>query len=185
MSQFMVVGFFNHSKRTYQRFVCQSSCDWWSPCGRKTPKKTETLSLINNCITFIIFGAWSGVWTHGLSGCLCRGKNCWSQILLRWSKILQYFGNVGTIWQLYRLLLKLQKWWTTMDSKMSSSPDTLLVVLIGFASLALSMISEFTFLGVPNLAWSSRFWQCEQNFLNYLVILLWSSIPSPLVQQVF
>ena len=48
-------------------------------------------------------------------------------------------------------------------TEMPSSPDTLPVLLSGFASIAWGTLSESTLLGLPNLAWSSRFFRSEQN----------------------
>ena len=52
---------------------------------------------------------------------------------------------------------------------MSSSPDTLQVVLNKFASMAQSMASKSVVLGLADLVWWLKFLQLEQNFLNYLV----------------
>ena len=68
------------------------------------------------------------------------------------------------------LLLRLWKWRTTLDS-----PDTLRVLLAKFASIT----SESTVLGLPNIAWLSRFLQSERIFFN------WSVITSPFAQYVF
>ena len=48
-------------------------------------------------------------------------------------------------------------------------PDTLLVLLIRFVPVAWIMTSEFMLLGLSDLAWLSRFFQTEQNFVNHLV----------------
>ena len=40
-------------------------------------------------------------------------------------------------------------------------------------------------LGLSNLAWSSSFLRTEWNFLNHLVIILWSIVYSPFMYQMF
>ena len=55
---------------------------------------------------------------------------------------------------------------------MASSPDTLRVSLTGFAYMAWSPALESTFLKQPDLAWLSKFVQPEENFFNYLVIVI-------------
>ena len=70
----------------------------------------------------------------------------------------------GTIRQLRMLLPRLWRWLTTPDCKMLTLPDTLWVILTGFASMAWSMALESVVLGLPDLAWSSRILRPEQNF---------------------
>ena len=50
----------------------------------------------------------------------------------------------------------------------SSLPDTLRVLLTGFASMAKSTASESTLSGSPDLTLSLRFLQPEQIFIDYL-----------------
>ena len=59
------------------------------------------------------------------------------------------------------------------------------VLLTGFASLVWSTASESTVFGLPDLAWSSRFLQPGQNFLNHLVNLQGSTVFSTFEQQIF
>ena len=66
---------------------------------------------------------------------------------------------------------------------MLNSPDTLQVLLTGFASMALSMALELMILGLIDIAWSLWFLQPEQNFSNQIVTILWSI--SPFTQQMF
>ena len=67
---------------------------------------------------------------------------------------------------------------------MPSLPDTLRVLLVRFAFMVWNTASESTVLDQPELAWSSSFLQLGQNFLNYLVTLIWSTAPSPFAQQI-
>ena len=68
----------------------------------------------------------------------------------------QKFCNIlvvcGSIRQLLMLLPRSCRWWTTLDSEMQSSPDTLRVILTGFASL--STASKSTVLGLPDVTGS-------------------------------
>ena len=52
------------------------------------------------------------------------------------SKILQYLVTSGTIQQLRKLLPRSWRWQSTLDCDMSSSPDTLLILLAGVASIS-------------------------------------------------
>ena len=65
---------------------------------------------------------------------------------------------------------------------MPGSSDTLWLLLYGFVSIICNVVLESIVLGLPDLAWS-RFLQPEQNFLNHQVTVLWSTAPSPFVQQ--
>ena len=56
---------------------------------------------------------------------------------------------------------------------MLSLPDIFWVLRAGFASLALSMAFESILLGLTDLAWSLKFVQPKQNFLNRLVTVPW------------
>ena len=47
------------------------------------------------------------------------------------------------------------------------------------------MASESTLLGLLDLTWSTRILQPEQNILNHLVTVTWSTAPSPFAQQMF
>ena len=89
---------------------------------------------------------------------LVRGKFCY--ILVTWSTIRQFFP----------------RWWswrTISDGKMLCSPDTLPMLLVGFASISWSTASESTFLGLHGLAWSTKSLQLEKNFFSYLVTVGW------------
>ena len=70
------------------------------------------------------------------------------------------------------------KWQTTLYLKVPSLPDTLWVLLIGFASMAWSTALESLVFSLPNLVWVSRFLQPKQDFSNHLVPVLWSTSPS-------
>ena len=52
-------------------------------------------------------------------------------------------------------------------------------------SVALSTASESTVFGLPDLIWSARLCQSEQNFLNYLVTVLRSTTLLLFAQQMF
>ena len=56
---------------------------------------------------------------------------------------------------------------------MPNSPDTLPVLLAGFAFMAWSIASDSMVLGLSDLAWL-RFLQPKQNFLNHLATIIWS-----------
>ena len=68
---------------------------------------------------------------------------------------------------------------------MPSSPDTLWVLLTGFASMAWSTALESTLLGLPNFARLSGFLQPQRNFFHCLVTVLWSTAPSLFAQQMY
>ena len=70
------------------------------------------------------------------------------------------------------LLPRLWIWWTTLDCKMQSSPDTLNLHLTKFTSMAYSMALESIILGKTDLAWSSNIMQPEQNFLHHLITVI-------------
>ena len=82
-----------------------------------------------------------------------------------------------TIWQ-PRILFKRWRLRSTLDCKMSSSPDILHVLLARFTSKDWSTVSE-------SLVWLSKFLQPERNFFNYLVTPLWLTAPSTFAQQIF
>ena len=89
------------------------------------------------------------------------------------------------IWQLWMLLSSLLRWQATLDCEMLSLPDTALILLTGFASIVWNMASESMLLSLPDFAWSLMFLQPEWNFLNNLLTVLWSAVPSPFAQQIF
>ena len=66
---------------------------------------------------------------------------------------------------------------------MSSSLDTFLVLIGGYASMAWSTVSEPVVLGLPDLAWSTNYLQPKWNFCNRLVAVLWSPTSSPFALQ--
>ena len=72
--------------------------------------------------------------------------------------------TLNRIWQLWMLLLKLWRWRTTLNCKIPSSPDTLRMLLVGFAFYA----SESGFSCLSDLAWPSIFLQPKRTFFNYL-----------------
>ena len=83
-------------------------------------------------------------------------KSC--NILVMWGRIQQLWFCWGQVSdKLYWL----------------SSPDTLWVLLTRFDSRSWSTDLESMVLGLPDLAWSSKFLQ--QNFLKHLVTALWSN----------
>ena len=82
----------------------------------------------------------------------------------------------GTIQQLRMVLPRSWKGQTTLNCKMPSLPDTLQVLLAEFTSLAQSIASESTVLGLLDFAWSSWFLQPEWTFLNHLITILWSTV---------
>ena len=51
------------------------------------------------------------------------------------------------------------------------------------ASMASNTASESAVLVLPDLSWSLKFYQ--HNFLNRLLTILWSIMPSPFIQQMF
>ena len=83
----------------------------------------------------------------------------------------------STIRQLRIFLLRLWRWWTTLDCEISRSPDTLWALLAGFVSITWSTASKSIHLGLPDLVWYLRFWQPKRNCLNHLATLLWSTSP--------
>ena len=64
-------------------------------------------------------------------------------------------------------------------------PDTLKMLLTGFASMARYIAMESTLLGLPDLAWLLSFLQLKQNFLNHHILVLWSTAFLPFAQQMF
>ena len=69
--------------------------------------------------------------------------------------------------------------------ELPSRPDTVLLLLTGFITMARSMSSGSTVLDLPHLFWWSRVLKPEWNFLYHLVTRPWSSAPSPFTQQKF
>ena len=83
------------------------------------------------------------------------------------------------------MILQRSWWWqTTLNWEMSSSPDTLKVLLAGFVLIVWSMTLESMLFGLSDLAWLSRFLKPKKNFLNHLVTVLWSPTPF-FIQQMF
>ena len=97
------------------------------------------------------------------------------KILLTWS-IIQHLSI---------LLKRSWRWQITLDCEMPSLSDTLWMLLAGFASMAWSMASEPLVLGLPFLALSLRFLQTNQNIVNHLFTILWSTAPSFFSKQSF
>ena len=81
------------------------------------------------------------------------------------------------------LLLRSWKWQTTVDCEMPSSPDTLWMLLTRVDFMVWSTALESMILGLPDHVWLSRFLKTEQNFLNQLVCVMWSTVP--FTQQMF
>ena len=77
------------------------------------------------------------------------------------------------------------RWQLTLDCEIPSSSDTLKVLVIGFTSMAWCTASESLDLDIPNVAWSSKFLQPEQNFLNNLVTVLWLTAPLPSAERLW
>ena len=69
------------------------------------------------------------------------------------------------------------------DYTMTSPPDTLRVLLVGFASTAQSSAAESAVLCLPNFSWSSGFLQCDWNFLDHPVTVRRSITPSSFAQK--
>ena len=84
-------------------------------------------------------------------------------------QVSQKFCNIlviwGTIQQLWMLLPRLWRWWTTLECKMPNSPDTLRMLITRFASIIWSTASESSF----KPTWPWRLLQPKQNFLNHMV----------------
>ena len=120
---------------------------------------------------------------------------CLNKSVMNWleenhiTRLSQKFCNIlvtwDTIWQLLMLWPRLWRWWTTLNCEIHSSSDTLQVLLTKFFFMVLSTALESTVLALPDLAWSSRFLQPEQNFLNHPFTVLWSTAPWPFMQQIF
>ena len=88
------------------------------------------------------------------------------------SKILQYYRNMkynsatpDTSAEHVKVMNNI------LYCEIPSSPDTLRLLLVGFASVARSTASESTVLALS--ARLSNFFQPKQNFFNCLVIVLW------------
>ena len=69
-------------------------------------------------------------------------------------KDLQYFGNIKHNSSATDDFIDV--WWTTTDCETSTSPDTLYVLLTGFASMAWSTVLESTVLNLPDQVRTSR-----------------------------
>ena len=73
---------------------------------------------------------------------------------LRHISMSQRFCNIlvtrDTIQQLWMILLRFWRWWTTLDCQMLSSPDILCMSLTGFASVAWSTAMESMILSIPD-----------------------------------
>ena len=89
----------------------------------------------------------------------------------------------GTIQQVWMLLQRSCRWQTILDCEMASSPDILWVIFTRFTTMARNTALESTFFGLPDLVWSSTFFQPKQNFFNRLVTVLKSTAHLPFIQQ--
>ena len=113
-------------------------------------------------------------WAVGIFCTISRPDTAviWPSLYTRMS---QRFCNIlvtrRTISKLLMLLLMLWRWRTTLNCKISNSPDTLLLLLTGFISMAWSMVEESTFLRLPDLTLSSTFLWPEWYFFNQLVVI--------------
>ena len=89
------------------------------------------------------------------------------------TRVNQKFCNIlitrSTIWQLQMILSRLWRGRTILDSQMPSSPYTLRVLLLRFASMTRSTAAESTVLVLLNIVWSSKLLQSKQNFFKHLV----------------
>ena len=66
-------------------------------------------------------------------------------------------------------LLRSWNWYITLDYDLSSSPDTLRMLLVGFVlSIKRCTASKSTVLTFRDLTWSTRFLQPKRNFFNHL-----------------
>ena len=75
-----------------------------------------------------------------------------SVLIIRESNILRYFHHIShTVRQILMLLAKSWRWWTTWNYEMLNSPDTLRILLAGFAFITWSMASKCIVLGHPDL----------------------------------
>ena len=88
-------------------------------------------------------------------------KSFWSFI-----RVIQKFCNIlvrwGTVWEFRMLLLTSWKWRTTLDWEIPNSPDTLWLLLIGFADVV--KVTNHTGLEDTKLAWYSLIathWICR------------------------
>ena len=82
------------------------------------------------------------------------------------------------MWELINLnliLLRLWRWWTTLDCEMPSSPDTLLVLLTRFASMAWSTALESSFMSIlpdscnlGKVYWTIKSMYCDQLRIHLL-----------------
>ena len=96
----------------------------------------------------------------------------------------------GAIWQLQMRLLKSWRWQNSWKYEMTSSPDTLRVLLAGFASRVWIIVLAFKLLGRTGFACSSRFCNsseissticqtyCDQLRLHVFLKCFWS-LPRP------
>ena len=77
--------------------------------------------------------------------------------LIWYTRLCQRIGNIliacGAIWQFWMFLLKLWRWWTTQDSEVPISPDTLQVLLARFTEVV--KVMNYTGQWNTNLAWYS------------------------------
>ena len=67
---------------------------------------------------------------------------------------------------------RLWRWWIILDCVILNSPTILQLVLAGVTFMTWNMALESTVLNLTIFAWSLRFLQPKQNFLNYLVTVL-------------
>ena len=75
----------------------------------------------------------------------------------------------GEIQQLRMLLEGLWGWQTHLNSEMPNSLGTPRELFAGISTVDWSTASESSVLNLPDLWWSSRFLQPEQNFWNHLI----------------
>ena len=64
------------------------------------------------------------------------------------------------------LLVRSWRWWTTLDFKMLSSPDTLHMLLTGFVTVARSMASE-SICSSRKISWIIWLLYCDQQRLHF------------------
>ena len=93
------------------------------------------------------------------------------------SQMCQKFCNILVMQNLAALdafVKVVMRCWTCLILSKISLPDT-----HRLAYMTWSMGLKSRVLDLPHIAWLLKFLQPEGNFLNHLIIVLWSTVPSP------
>ena len=108
----------------------------------------------------------------------CCGLCIQSTLLLGWVK------NFAIFWQ-FEIQLNSSGWCCKGDILQWTMRCRFRLILSKCNPQDLSLYLESMVFGLPDLAWLPTFLQSKQNFLKYLVTLLWSTAPWPFIPEIF